>query len=87
MKKLLLALTFCLTCCILAACGGSGEPSKPEEKVYIEESQIDEMFADPSDFKGKYVKLNGWTIEAEVYGDGVDMWLRSQGENVVMEET
>jgi predicted DNA-binding transcriptional regulator YafY len=22
---------------------------------------------------------NGWLIEAEVYGDGVDMWLRSQG--------
>ena len=21
----------------------------------------------------------GWTIKAEVYGDGVDMWLRSQG--------
>lgn len=29
---------------------------------------------------------SGWTIEAEVYGDGVDMWLRSQGENVVIEE-
>ena len=24
----------------------------------------------------------GWTIEAEVYGDGVDMWLRSQGDRV-----
>ena len=22
---------------------------------------------------------NGWLITAEVYGDGVDMWLRSQG--------
>ena len=28
---------------------------------------------------------SGWTVEAEVYGDGVDMWLRSQGENIVME--
>lgn len=26
----------------------------------------------------------GWTVEAEVYGDGVEMWIRSQGENVVM---
>ena len=26
---------------------------------------------------------SGWTIEAEVYGDGVDMWLRSQGENIM----
>lgn len=25
----------------------------------------------------------GWTIEAEVYGDGVDMWLRSQGKRIV----
>ena len=25
---------------------------------------------------------NGWLISAEVYGDGVDMWLRSQGDMV-----
>ena len=29
---------------------------------------------------------NSWIVEAEVYGDGVDMWLRSQGENVEMLE-
>lgn len=29
---------------------------------------------------------HGWTIEAEVYGDGVDMWLRSQGDAIVMLE-
>ena len=28
---------------------------------------------------------DGWTIEAEVYGDGADMWLRSQRENIVLE--
>lgn len=28
----------------------------------------------------------GWLIEAEVYGKGIDMWLRSQGEYVVPEE-
>lgn len=27
---------------------------------------------------------NGWLITAEVYGDGVDMWLRSQGKYVEM---
>lgn len=27
---------------------------------------------------------DGWIVEAEVYGDGVDMWLRSQGDSVVM---
>ena len=25
---------------------------------------------------------NGWTIKAEVYGDGVDIWLRGQGDMV-----
>ena len=29
----------------------------------------------------------GWTVEAEVYGDGVDMWLRSQGESITLFET
>ena len=26
----------------------------------------------------------GWFVEAEVFGKGVDMWLRSQGDNIVM---
>lgn len=25
---------------------------------------------------------NGWLISAEVFGKGIDMWLRSQGEYV-----
>ena len=29
---------------------------------------------------------NGWVIRAEVYGKGVDMWLKSQGDYVSMEE-
>ena len=29
----------------------------------------------------------GWTVEAEVYGDGVDMWLRSQGNNITVLES
>ena len=28
----------------------------------------------------------GWTVEAEVFGKGVDMWLRSQGEYIKMIE-
>lgn len=27
---------------------------------------------------------DGWTIQAEVFGKGIDMWLRSQGEYVQM---
>ncbi|SFC55763.1 hypothetical protein SAMN02910398_02556 [Butyrivibrio sp. YAB3001] len=29
-----------------------------------------------NEYEGKY------TVEAEVFGDGIDMWLKSQGENV-----
>ena len=25
---------------------------------------------------------NGWTVEAEVFGKGVEMWMRSQGNSV-----
>lgn len=28
---------------------------------------------------------NGWVVAAEVFGKGIDMWLRSQGEYVVLE--
>ena len=24
----------------------------------------------------------GWTVKAEVYGDGVDIWLRGQGDSI-----
>lgn len=27
-------------------------------------------------------KKDGYTVSAEVYGDGIDMWLRSQGDTV-----
>lgn len=29
-------------------------------------------------------KKDGYLVSAEVYGDGIDMWLRSQGENIEM---
>lgn len=30
---------------------------------------------------------DGWIVEAEVFGKGVEMWMRSQGEYIQMEET
>ena len=30
---------------------------------------------------------DGWIVEAEVCGKGVEMWMRSQGEYIQMEET
>ena len=29
-------------------------------------------------------KRTVYTISAEVFGDGIDMWLRSQGDNIVV---
>ena len=26
----------------------------------------------------------GWTVEAEVFGKGIEMWLRSQGSSITM---
>ena len=28
---------------------------------------------------------NGWTVEAEVFGKGMEMWMRSQGSYIVNE--
>ena len=44
---------------MLAACGSSNEGSASEEKVYLEDSQIQQLFTDPEQFKGKYAKMSG----------------------------
>ena len=60
MKKKLMALLLCsVTAVMLAACGSSNEGSTSEEKVYLEDSQIQQLFTDPEQFKGKYAKLSG----------------------------
>ena len=58
MKKKLMALLLCsVTAVMLAACGSSNEGTTSEEKVYLEDSQIQQLFTDPEQFKGKYAKL------------------------------
>lgn len=60
MKKKLMALLLCsVTAVMLAACGSSNEGSASEEKVYLEDSQIQQLFTDPEQFKGKYAKMSG----------------------------
>lgn len=55
-----MALLLCsVTAVMLAACGSSNEGSTSEEKVYLEDSQIQQLFTDPEQFKGKYAKLSG----------------------------
>lgn len=60
MKKKLMALLLCsVTAVMLAACGSSNEGSTSEEKIYLEDSQIQQLFTDPEQFKGKYAKMSG----------------------------
>lgn len=65
MKKfaaVFLAIGMCLA---MVACGNSTPESSssgnnsPNEKVYLEESEVTSMHANPKSFEGKYVKLSG----------------------------
>lgn len=78
MKKFLFALVCCMTVSLLAACGGSNavggggqNASVSEEKVYLEESQVNDLFSHPNDFKGQYVKLKGKVFTAPETADGI----------------
>lgn len=59
--SLVAMLVFSMTAC------GSGEESEeskePEEIVYVDESEIEDVFASPEEYVGKYIKLIG-----NVYG-------------------
>lgn len=64
-KKIILCLT--LLMCLLIGCGSSGNSQSgntPAEKVYLEADEIDNAYASPDDYKGKYVKLYG-----QVFGE------------------
>ena len=52
---------------VLASCSSN---TKNEEKVYLQDSEITQLFTDPNAFKGKYVKLVGKVSgEVEKAGD------------------
>ncbi len=60
MKKKLMTFLLCgMTAILLTACGSSNEGNSSEDKVYLEDSQIQQLFTDPDQFKGKYAKLSG----------------------------
>lgn len=89
-KKLaILALSLCMSCSLIA-CGdtsassdSSTESTKEEEKVYIEESDLQALFTNPDDFKGKYVKLTGQIFtEPEVQGGETALQVYADPENV-----
>lgn len=61
-KKLMSILLVAAMALSLTACGGGGDSksdSEPEKKEYVEEDKISDIFANPDDYVGKYVKLSG----------------------------
>ena len=68
MKKRLLALLLCGVMAFgISACGSgisSNSSGSGEEKVYVKESEFDELFTNPDQFKGKYVFLTGQLLDA-----------------------
>ena len=68
MKKRLLALLLCGVMAFgISACGSgtsSNSRGSGEEKVYVKESEFDELFTNPDQFKGKYVFLTGQLLDA-----------------------
>ncbi len=61
-----------VTALALVGCGGEGaQPNAaPEERVYLDEADIDAMFTNPDDYTGKWVKLPGKTLgSSEKDGD------------------
>jgi len=65
---------FCiLTMLIISMTGctsGSDNDSNKDEKVYIDESEVPELFTNPDSFKGKYVELSGQIFTAPEKSDG-----------------
>lgn len=62
-KKLIAILLMAAMVLSLTACGGGSGDSKsdsePEKKEYIEKDKISDMFSNPDNYVGKYVKLSG----------------------------
>lgn len=64
-KMVTILLALCLTFS-LGACGGTETTEEPKQKtaqkeeiVYLEETEISNLFSNPDEYKGKYVKLSG----------------------------
>lgn len=71
-RQLFAGTSFAVATLTLAGCGGESAETDaaPEEKVYLEEADIDAMFTNPDDYKGKWVKLPGKTLgSSEKDGD------------------
>lgn len=68
MKRLMSVIACLLASIFIFASCASSDPSK-EEKVYLQDSEITQLFTDPDAYKGKYVKLVG-KVSGEVDKSG-----------------
>ena len=88
-KKTIFAILITTSVLCLSACGNqtnsknSGETQKKDsKKVYVEESQIPDIFSSPDKFKGNYVKLSGQIfVEPEKDGDMTALQIWHNPEN------
>lgn len=62
---------------ILAGCGSS----EPEEKVYLEDSEIDAALSDGDSYKGKYINIAGKVFSIDKDGDTTAMQVWYDVEN------
>lgn len=59
-KRIVAILMICILLAGLWACGGNdGAEPENDEKEYLSETEIANLFSDPESYKGKYVKLSG----------------------------
>ncbi len=60
----------------LFACSEEPESSEPQEKVYVKEDEIKDVFSSPDKYEGKYIKLSG-KVFTEPEKDGDDYALQA----------
>lgn len=70
-KQFLEGVVFVASVAVLAGCDSSdGASTASEEREYLDDSQMDALFTNPDDFRGKWVKLPGKLVDnSEKDGD------------------
>lgn len=75
-QKLMSILITTVLSLSLFACSGEAENTDPDEKVYVQEDEIKDVFSSPDEYEGKYIKLSG-RVFTEPEKDGEDYALQA----------
>lgn len=78
-KNALIILAILMAAFLLGSCG-SGE-TKPAEKEYIEENEIDAVLSDGNSYKGKWITIAGKVFNVDKDGDNVAIQAWYDAEN------